>query len=503
MNKLAKNYLYTGGYQILNILIMLVTTPYLTRVLGSGSLGIDSFVLSVVQICEVMGSLGTTIYGNREIAYVRGDKRKLSKVFYELFFLRILLCAAVCVIYLAIAFLSRYRVVFLIQLITLVSYFLDVSWLYIGLEDVKPVTICSALARIGAVGMILFFVKGPQDLPLYVAISSVSQALITTLLLAGCIGRIERVSLFQRRTVRKYGMGSAGALSGEAARDGGLTVSGLDLRRHLRPVAALFLPQAASSLYVIFDKTMLGLLASDVSRTSIYDKAEMIVKAPVVLAAAMSSVLMPRIANCHARGRKDEIRNLVCRALDLMLLLFIPVSTGMAVVARIFIPFYLGTGYTDSVRVVWILSPVILAIALSNVSGAQFLIGCNKTKSLAVSYCASAVFNIVGNCLLIPWLDEAGASVTTLLAEWMVVAIQFYTMRKLLGRLGIFEIAVKKVAAAAVMCAVIIPLGHFGSSVMVMLMQIAAGAAVYFLFLAVMRDTGFSFVLRMLRGMRR
>ncbi|HAL58267.1 MAG TPA: flippase, partial [Sarcina sp.] len=108
MNKLSKNYLMTGGYQLLNILIMLIITPYLTRTLGSQSLGIDAYVLSIVQICQIMGSLGSTVYANREIAYVRTDKNRLTCVFWELFILRILLGSIVTVFYLVIAFHSAY-----------------------------------------------------------------------------------------------------------------------------------------------------------------------------------------------------------------------------------------------------------------------------------------------------------------------------------------------------------------------------------------------------------
>ena len=271
-------------------------------------LGIDSYVLSVVQICEVMGSLGTTIYGNREIAYVRKDPDKLTRTFWELLFLRLSLGVIVGAIYLFIAFHSAYKIVFLIQTITLVSYYLDVSWMYIGLEDVRPVTLYSAFAKITATIAVFVLIKDPSDLYLYVFLIASSQAVITLLLFSGCNGRIGRCRLGQ-----------------------------LNIKRHLRPVIALFLPQAASSLYVLFDKTMIGLLASDMSRTSIYDKAEMIVKAPVVFAVAMTTVMMPRIANYYAENRMDDIRGLVHQSLDLMLLLFVPISAGMAIVARIFV----------------------------------------------------------------------------------------------------------------------------------------------------------------------
>ena len=39
----SKNYLYNMAYQILAILLPLITTPYLSRVLGAESIGIYSY----------------------------------------------------------------------------------------------------------------------------------------------------------------------------------------------------------------------------------------------------------------------------------------------------------------------------------------------------------------------------------------------------------------------------------------------------------------------------
>ena len=100
---------------------------------------------------------------------------------------------------------------------------------------------------------------------------------------------------------------------------------------------------------------------------------------------------------------------------------------------------------------------------------------------MSLSYLVSAAFNIVGNFFLIPHLDEIGASFTTLGAEWLVVLIQFSAMYRILGRIGIRQIAFKKLIAGAVMSAAILPLPKLlGSTLPVMLLQIAAGAAVYF-----------------------
>ena len=43
-----KNYLYNLSYQILAIILPIITTPYLARVLGSNGTGIYSYTISIV-----------------------------------------------------------------------------------------------------------------------------------------------------------------------------------------------------------------------------------------------------------------------------------------------------------------------------------------------------------------------------------------------------------------------------------------------------------------------
>ena len=462
MKKLSKNYLYTSLYQLLLIIIPLITTPFLTRTLGRTSLGIDGFVLSVVTLCEVIGSLGTTIYANREIAYVRNDQKKLSRTFWEIFFLRLTLCAIVICVFLFVAFHSAYRTAFLIQTITVVAYFFDISWLFVGTEDVRPITICNGIVKTCTTACIFIFIRKPEDLYLYICITAIGQALVVIFLFIRGRRKISWCSWSQLR-----------------------------IMRHLMPVIALFLPQAASSLYVMFDKTMLGLLASDISRISLYDKAEVIVKAPTVFAAALTTVLMPRMANEFKNGRMGSVKDIVRHAIELMLLFSVPIAVGLAIIAPIFVPRYLGKDFIDSVRVVWILAPIIVAIALSNVSGAQFLIACNETKALGISYASSAAFNIIGNYLLIPKLNEIGASLTTLIAEFIVVVIQFIVMYKRLGSLEITNAVIKKLIAVICMAIPLLLIGMLGNYIWVGLLQIAAGALIYFSVLWVLHDSTF------------
>ena len=74
-------------------------------------------------------------------------------------------------------------------------------------------------------------------------------------------------------------------------------------------------------------------------------------------------------------------------------------------------------------------------------------------------------------------------------------------MYRILGRIGIRQIAFKKLIAGAVMSAAILPLPKLlGSTLPVMLLQIAAGAGVYFIALVIMKDSGLFHRLNMLRN---
>ena len=74
-NSILKNYIYNLIYQIVVIILPLITTPYLSRVLGAENIGIYSYTLSIVTYFILIGSLGVAMYGQREIAYLQNDKK--------------------------------------------------------------------------------------------------------------------------------------------------------------------------------------------------------------------------------------------------------------------------------------------------------------------------------------------------------------------------------------------------------------------------------------------
>ena len=74
MSRIIKNYIYSTSYQLLALIVPLVTAPYLSRVLGAEKIGVYGYVSSVTSIFATVGLLGLYSYGNRETAYIIDDK---------------------------------------------------------------------------------------------------------------------------------------------------------------------------------------------------------------------------------------------------------------------------------------------------------------------------------------------------------------------------------------------------------------------------------------------
>ena len=128
---IAKNYIYNLTYQLLTIFLPLITTPYLSRILGAKQIGIYGYTTSIVSYFILFGSLGASMYGQREIAYHQNDINKRSKTFYEIVLLRgFALTISLILFFVLFALDGNYSLYYKILLIQLTANIFDISWLF-------------------------------------------------------------------------------------------------------------------------------------------------------------------------------------------------------------------------------------------------------------------------------------------------------------------------------------------------------------------------------------
>ena len=155
--QVRKNFIYNLIYQVFTIVLPLITVPYISRILGAKGVGEYSYSAAYVQYFIIIGMIGVSIYGNRQIAYVKKDKEKLSKEFWNIYTLQFITTTLSLIIYL-ITFVgvnSTNRTLYLVQAITIIATVFDISWFFIGYEDMKSVVIRNSITKI--IGALLIF----------------------------------------------------------------------------------------------------------------------------------------------------------------------------------------------------------------------------------------------------------------------------------------------------------------------------------------------------------
>ena len=398
--QLIKNYLYNAWYQIFVIIVPLITTPYISRVLGSYGVVVNAYTSSIVQFFVILGGLGINLYGNREVAYVREDRQRLSRLFGEIELLR-LLAIVICLVIFGVYLLTdpQYRVQLILQAVLILATGLDISWLFMGQEDFKRIVLKNAVVKLVSVTLILWLVKTPQDLNWYILIISGS-TLIGNLTLWGPLKRmVDWVPLKQ-----------------------------LNWRRHFKPALVLLVPQVASQIYLVLNKTMLGQMVG-VTATGYFDNSDKVVKLILSVVTATGTVMLPRVAATFKAGNLKKVNAYLYATFDFVTALALPMTMGLMVVAGNVAPYFFGSGFKGIDRVIILEAPVILIIAWSNVLGVQYLLPTKQTRAYTISVILGALVNVVTNVPLIQLWGTRGACVATVLSELTITAYQLWRGR--------------------------------------------------------------------------
>lgn len=454
-NGLKRNFLYSVSYQMLTIILPLITAPYVTRVLGAKGLGVYSTSQALAHYFLLFAMLGVNNYGNRAIARVRDDRRLMSRTFCEIYVFQLATAIISALLYwfFCLRFVTENRLIYMMQSFYVMSGLFDVNWCCFGLEKFKLTTIRSMVVRIITAVAIFAFVNSRDDLWLYTLIISIGPLISTLVVWPFITKHID--------PVRPTWAG---------------------IREHIKPNLVLFWPVIAVSLYNIMDKLMLGWF-SESEEVAFYTYAERIVTIPTTLILALDNVIMPRMSNLYAsKGKNDRIKYLMDNVMLFAMFMAAAMGFGLAGVADVFAPWFYGSAFTRCGYFIILLSPVIVIKAWAGALRTQFIIPTGRDKIYVVSLTTGAIVNLVLNALLIPRINGIGAIIGTLAAEFSVCFIQFFWCRKDVDIKEYLTDGVSFCIIGAIMFLAVEALSQVSSSAPITLsIQITCGAVIYIL----------------------
>jgi O-antigen/teichoic acid export membrane protein len=463
MNKLISNYIYNTLYQLLILLLPVITIPYISRVLGPEGIGINAYSLSIVQIFMLFAVLGIPLYGNRQVASVKHQGSDIiSQNFWEVYLIQLISSIIFMVLYLifVFSFVEDNQLIFYIQSLMLISSMLDISWLFIGLEELKKVVIRNTIVRLLSLILIFTIVNDRGDLWLFVLINVLSNVFGQILMWTQAFKYINP-----------------------------LKFKDISLLVHIKPLMLIFLPQVIIQLYVVVDRILLGVFANE-TEVGFYEQALRIVKITLSIVTSVSTVMLPRIAAEFARGNLEKIRIYSNIVINFVLFITLPMAVGLSGIAPTFVPWFFGPGYEKVGVLIIIMSPIIVFIGLSNVFGMQILVPTHKQNKLTLSVSAGAIISITLNIILIKHIASIGTAFATLAAEFTVVLLQLFFVKDYISYKNLIKIFISYGIISILMGIIIYLVGVFleNTTFFVTILQIAIGFLFYFTILLLLRD---------------
>ena len=402
-HRIKVNFIYQLAYQILLVILPLVTAPYIARVLGPENNGIYTYTHAIVNYFVVFAALGIEAYGNRLIAQSKNkDRQTLNKAFSSVFWMHfIVACAAAVVYFVYVTVIAgRYRQIAVIQGIWVLASIIDINWLFFGLEEFKLTVTRNTIIKLVTVFCVFAFVRTRDQLWLYTLIMGLSTFLSNAVLW----GFARKYVLFTRVTFREIFV-------------------------HFKPLVILFLAVIATSIYRMIDKVMLGWY-SDMSNLGSYEYADRMIKLVITLITALGTVMLPRMSALYAEGKDEQAARYMNSTSQFMFVMAFALAFGLAGIADEFMPTLLGPGYEGSVILTKVLCISLPIMGWNNLVRTQVLMPKEKDRVYIVAVWAGAIVNIILNYLFIHWYGPIGAAIATVAAYAVVGAFQTYPLRK-------------------------------------------------------------------------
>lgn len=471
---LTKNYIYNLVYQILTLILPLITTPYVSRVLGAENIGIYSYTYSILSYFLLFGALGVALYGQREIAYAGEDKVKRKKVFWEVQICRFFAAFIASVVYF-IFFMrnGEYSIYYRIWFLELIAIGIDISWFFQGIEEFKKTVTRNVIVRLVSVMAIFVLVKTQEDLIKYITIYAIAD-------LAG--------NLLLWLYLPKYFKG--------------IKIKNINAFIHLPAIILLFIPQIASQIYNVLDKTMIGEIILDKSEVGYYEQAQKVIRVLLTVVTSLGIVMIPRMASTFASGDKEKVFDYMKKSFRFVFFLAFPIMFGIMSISKSFVPVFFGEGYEKVVILINVMAPTILLNGMANVIGTQYLLPTKRQKEYTIAIVTGLVVNFILNYVLIKSHYSVGASIATIISELIVVVVEFFVIRKDINIKEVLKSSSSYLLSGIIMLITCILVQiAFGASTVTMVTQIIAGVLVYVFMLVILKDEYLKMFIDRAKGM--
>ena len=391
--------------QFFNMVVPLITIPYITRILGASKYGIFSIALNIVGYLQVVVEYGFGLSASRDVA-IRGTEN-LSKQFTTVVLSRILLTLSSALVGAIYIFINRSNAQlcasFVVLCICLLGYCVQMNWVFQGLQEMKFISIVNIIARTTSTILIFVVVKHEQDLLLYCFLYSLSP------FLSGWIGCFLAKKRYSLKLIK---------------------VKLNDVINELKSGFYVFTVHLSSRIFGAIGITFLGMFASS-SEVGVFSAIQKIPNLLILLWSPINQVIYPisskRFSEDETNGQ-NFVRKIKKVAIPLFLLGVLILSIFSNFITNLlFGQEYAAYSYWLIPLLVWVLISID-----NNFLGIQTLLASGHDKEYGRAFQIGVAATVVLNFILSYFLKGFGAAIAPMISELFFNILLRITIKKIM-----------------------------------------------------------------------
>ena len=176
VRKVTGNFIYLSLLNAINILLPLITLPYLMRTVSKANYGIYSYVYMLLQYVIIFATYGFNFSATKQISQCRDDKERVNVIYNSVMASKLIIATVLSVILLS---LSRFvmkddqaPLMFIYGLGMVLGDILTPLWLFQGMEKMKYMTLVNASSKILFTVLVFLVIKKDDDYYLLILLNS-------------------------------------------------------------------------------------------------------------------------------------------------------------------------------------------------------------------------------------------------------------------------------------------------------------------------------------------
>lgn len=392
-SQLFENFFSLSILNGLNVLLPLLTLPYILHVVGKANYGAYSYVYAIVQYVILFSTYGFNFSATKQISQCRDDKIAVSCIYNAVIACKALIATVITVVLLLFShwiFKSEVGVwMFVYGLGMIVGDIFTPVWLFQGLEKMKYMTIVNASSKILFTILIFIIVRVREDYSILILLNSCGY------LLAGAFSLILVRRQFNLRLHR---------------------VGWNDIRMQLKEGGAVFGSTFGMNLYRNANVIILKQFVTD-DVVGLYSAAEKVVKGFQSLISPAAQALFPHLSLRFKGQPVNEQMKLLRKVSVPFTAVVLLVTIGVYIFAPLISDILCGKEFAACVPLIRVMTLVILFGEINYLVGIVGLINMDGQRYFFQSVMMTGVFSVVFMLLMTPLYGANAAACAMSLSE--------------------------------------------------------------------------------------